>query len=372
MRHDDRTHGGFTARTLAAGVPVALAGSIALALSGAPANATDNRAEERMLRAHPASADRPHGIARTVRVTGAATPATYTVVAGDTVTAIASRFGLRAVDVLTLNGLNWGSIIYPGQVLRLVGTAAAAPAKHVAATPSTASRRYTIKAGDTVSTIAHRFGVAVQAVLRANKLGWSSVIYPGHTLVIPGKSGAATTAAASKPRAQRRSREAGRRRNLHGEIRRHDQLDRAPPRRLRAGSAEGEQARMVVDHLPRREDRDPAQGGARGSDRVGCRARRRTGRERQAHREGGSPARCARSRHRDRARRSHGRIGHAQPRPSATATRWGCSSSGRARAGAPRPRCETAFGRSRCSTAAARTPTARTPEGSSTSRAGRR
>ena len=55
LRHDHRTRRARTTRTMAAGVPAALAGSIALVLSGAPANAAERRAaDERMLRALPA------------------------------------------------------------------------------------------------------------------------------------------------------------------------------------------------------------------------------------------------------------------------------------------------------------------------------
>jgi LysM repeat protein len=46
--------------------------------------------------------------------------------------------------------------------------------------------RYTIRTGDTVTSIAARFGVTVDAILTANGLTRSSIIYAGRTLVIPG------------------------------------------------------------------------------------------------------------------------------------------------------------------------------------------
>lgn len=121
-------------------------------------------------------------IAKTMTVT--APPTTYRVVAGDTVSDIAGRFGLSTASVLALNGLGWSSLIFPGQELKL---SASGPVTPVAAVDDTASNgRYTIVAGDTISGIADRFGVSTLSVLTANGLGWSSIIYPGQTIAIPG------------------------------------------------------------------------------------------------------------------------------------------------------------------------------------------
>ena len=133
--------------------------------------------------------------AAATRATGggaAAALGSYTVQPGDTVAAIAGRHGLSTASVLALNGLGWKSLIFPGQVLKLAAGATTAP------TPTVQEGgRYTIAKGDTISRVAARFGVPVDAVLTANGLSWSSIIYPGQTIAIP----AAPAPAAPEPAA---------------------------------------------------------------------------------------------------------------------------------------------------------------------------
>nr|WP_274635801.1 LysM peptidoglycan-binding domain-containing protein [Microbacterium bovistercoris] len=224
----------FIRRTSAA-LPAAIVGSLALSLVGAPAHAAEPQSRAPLAPKSPTSALPPvspaallaHGTsAAAILGAGAAAiaapaptarrvPATYRIVRGDTVSAIAARYGLRTADVLAWNGLGWSTVIYPGQALRLKppsGAAAAkapaakAPAKSTAkpaakaapqaATTARAGASYTVRSGDTVSAIAQRHGQSTQAVLAANRLQWSSIIYPGQKLVIPG---AATAATSSRP-----------------------------------------------------------------------------------------------------------------------------------------------------------------------------
>jgi N-acetylmuramoyl-L-alanine amidase len=122
----------------------------------------------------------------------AAAPASYVVAPGDTVSSIAGQFGLSTASVLALNGLGWSSTIFPGQELKLSAASAVTPVE--APPEATPSGRYTIVSGDTISGIAERFGVSTLSVLTANGLGWSSIIYPGQTLAIPGLIGPGTPA----------------------------------------------------------------------------------------------------------------------------------------------------------------------------------
>lgn len=127
-------------------------------------------------------------------------PATYTIKRGDTIIGIAGRYGVSTQSLLTLNGLSRTSIIYPGQVISLGGsTLDVQPVSSVTPLPSdppstpptsapapVINNTYTIRTGDTVTAIAARFGVSVDAILSANGLTRASIIYAGRSLTIPG------------------------------------------------------------------------------------------------------------------------------------------------------------------------------------------
>lgn len=129
-------------------------------------------------------------------------PDSYTVVEGDTVYDVARRFGLRTADVLAWSGLTPASVIRPGDTLRLTGaTPAPAPAAQAAPAPAPTSV-HTVAPGDTLFAIAAAHGTSLDALLAANGLNRSSIIYPGQTLVLsPASAPAAAAPAAPAPAA---------------------------------------------------------------------------------------------------------------------------------------------------------------------------
>ena len=141
-------------------------------------------------------------------------PAVYTIARGDTISAIAGRYGLDTFAVLKLNNLQANTIIYPGQKIKLTGSTPApaaptpsAPAKSTPTTPASGGGSvYVVKSGDTLSAIASRHGVGLSEIFKWNGLGMSSVIYPGQKVKVGGGSStpapsAPVTAAAPKPSA---------------------------------------------------------------------------------------------------------------------------------------------------------------------------
>jgi len=133
------------------------------------------------------------------KVAPAAAPAataTHKVVAGDTVSHLAARFGTTVKAIVSANGLNSRAMIRVGQSLTIPGAAAAASATTTpsAPAPSTTTSKgtaYRVVAGDTVSRIAARFGTTVAAISSANGLDSRAFIRVGQRLTVPGATSSA-------------------------------------------------------------------------------------------------------------------------------------------------------------------------------------
>lgn len=140
--------------------------------------------------------------------TSATSTSSVTVKSGDSLWTIAQKYSTTVAELQKLNGLNGNTLITPGQSLKVSGTAPAAtqaPAKAATTTPQvTVSANhvtYTVKSGDSLYTIAQEYGVSVDSLRSANKLG--SVLVPGQTLTVndptktPAQAPAANTQAAA-------------------------------------------------------------------------------------------------------------------------------------------------------------------------------
>jgi LysM repeat protein/Tol biopolymer transport system component len=94
---------------------------------------------------------------------------------GETLSLIASRYGVTVEAILAANGLADPNFIYVGQRL-------------IIPTPggSSAGGRHTVAAGETLTSIAFRYGTTVAALAAANGLSETDLIYVGQILSVPG------------------------------------------------------------------------------------------------------------------------------------------------------------------------------------------
>ena len=102
---------------------------------------------------------------------------TYTVKSGDTLSAIASKFGTSYQKIASDNGIPNPNIIHPGQVLKIYGGS-----NQSNSTPS--YQTYTVKSGDTLSGIGSKFGVSYQKIAADNNISNPNLIHPGQVLKI--------------------------------------------------------------------------------------------------------------------------------------------------------------------------------------------
>ena len=102
---------------------------------------------------------------------------TYTVKSGDTLSGIAKKYGTTYKAIMNLNGLNT-TVIKAGQKLKISGSASAS-----SVTKSTGSTTYTVKSGDTLSSIAKQYGTTYTVIMNLNGLK-STFITVGQKLKI--------------------------------------------------------------------------------------------------------------------------------------------------------------------------------------------
>lgn len=116
----------------------------------------------------------------------------YTVKSGDTLSAIASHYGMTVNALVMLNGIKNANLIYPGQVLRVADSGAGSTVTQKATTPitSTGTQTYTVRYGDTLSGIASRYGTSTSTLASINGISNPNWIYPGQVLKLSGGSSA--------------------------------------------------------------------------------------------------------------------------------------------------------------------------------------
>ncbi|MEX2161356.1 MAG: LysM peptidoglycan-binding domain-containing protein [Anaerolineales bacterium] len=117
----------------------------------------------------------------------ASAPFSYTVVSGDTISAIAERFDVNFIIIMLLNGLSNDSVLAVGQVLTIPDPNMEIPTP--TALPTNLRRGdeilYFVMPGDTLAGIAAEFFSTEDAIIDANDLDDPNSIFVGQLLTVP-------------------------------------------------------------------------------------------------------------------------------------------------------------------------------------------
>lgn len=104
----------------------------------------------------------------------------YTIRQGDTLSEIANQYGTTVQELVDINQLANPNLIYPGQTLRIATNSTVNGSE----TRGTGSITYTVQRGNTLSQIANAYGVSVNHIVEINNIQNPNLIYPGEKLRI--------------------------------------------------------------------------------------------------------------------------------------------------------------------------------------------
>jgi LysM repeat protein len=112
------------------------------------------------------------------------TPIRHKVAPGDSIELIAGLYGASAKDIIEANGLSPDGFIRAGQEL-LVPVAGAVGGPGPTPTPAGGTLVYSVQSGDTIGSIAIRFGSEIDWIFAANGLQPGDLLHVGQSLLVP-------------------------------------------------------------------------------------------------------------------------------------------------------------------------------------------
>jgi putative chitinase len=108
------------------------------------------------------------------------TPNVYVVKPGDTLSAIARRFGTTVWAIARANNIVNPHLIYVGQRLVIPGGGPPPPPP-----PPPCTGTHVVRYGETLTSIARRYGTTVWALAQLNHLANPNLIFAGQVLRVP-------------------------------------------------------------------------------------------------------------------------------------------------------------------------------------------
>lgn len=104
----------------------------------------------------------------------------YTVVRGNTLSQIAKTYNVSVEHIVELNDIQNPNLIYPGEKLRITES----NVTDLNPIDNTSNNYYIVKSGDTLSSIARRFGISVSQIIQINNIQNPNLIYTGQRIIV--------------------------------------------------------------------------------------------------------------------------------------------------------------------------------------------
>ncbi|MQW22086.1 MULTISPECIES: LysM peptidoglycan-binding domain-containing protein [unclassified Lactococcus] len=120
----------------------------------------------------------------------------YKVQSGDSLSAIAAKYGVSVSSLVSINGLTDSNSLQVGQVLKISGSSTVTSTSSQTTTSSSAGT-YTVKSGDSLSSIASQYGMTISQLMSANSISDADVIHIGERLSVSTASPATQTTTSS-------------------------------------------------------------------------------------------------------------------------------------------------------------------------------
>jgi LysM repeat protein len=121
--------------------------------------------------------------------------AVHVVRPGDNLTSIAARYGTSVQSIMRANGLSNPNFIWVGQRLTIPGTGGGGASSGGASGGGV----HVVKRGETLYSIARRYGTTAAALASANGLRNPNLVYAGQRLTIPGGGGSSSRGGGAMP-----------------------------------------------------------------------------------------------------------------------------------------------------------------------------
>lgn len=120
----------------------------------------------------------------------------YQVKAGDTLSKVAFAYGVTSAQIMEANHLKEGAVLHQGQTITIPeksadrtadarGSESSTPKQTDVPSTTTTPGFYTVKKGDTPTSIARKHGLTVEELLKANKITDPKKLQVGQTLKVP-------------------------------------------------------------------------------------------------------------------------------------------------------------------------------------------